>query len=81
MSDSDFDEELQFQLKALALAFGYDFYGHVTETSPGNSQINTRNLLALGCWARNQRIWVLRLVKFLNRGIVHAVNTGLVSRV
>ena len=48
MPDSDFDEELQFQLKALALAFGYDFYGHVTETSPGNSQINTRNLLALG---------------------------------
>ena len=79
MSDSDFDEELQFPLKAED--FGYDFYGHVTETSPGNSQINTRNLLALGCWARNQRIWVLRLVKSLNRGIVHAVNTGLVSRV
>ena len=79
MSDSDFDEELQFPLKAED--FGYDFYGHVTETSPGNSQINTRNLLALGCWARNQRIWVLRLVKSLNRGIVHAVNTDLVSRV
>ena len=79
MSDSAFDEELQFPLKAED--FGYDFYGHVTETSPGNSQINTRNLLALGCWARNQRIWVLRLVKSLNRGIVHAVNTGLVSRV
>ena len=79
MSDSDFDEELQFPLKAED--FGYDFYGHVTETSPGNSQINTRNLLALGCWAGNQRIWVLSLVKSLNRGIVHAVNTGLVSRV
>ena len=79
MSDSDFDEELQFPLKAED--FGYDFYGHVTETSPGNSQINTRNLLALGCWARNQRIWVLRLVKSLNHGIVHAVNAGLVSRV
>ena len=79
MSDSDFDEELQFPLKAAAL--DYDFYGPLTETSPGNSQINTRNLLALGCWARNQRIWVLRLVKSLNRGIVHAVNTDLVSRV
>ena len=79
MSDSDFDEELQFPLKADD--FGYDFYGHVTETSLGFSQVNARSHLALGCWARNQRIWVLRLVKSLNRGIVHAVNTGLVSRV
>ena len=79
MSDSAFDEELQFPLKAED--FDYDFYCPPTEISPGNSQINTRNLLALGCWARNQRIWVLRLVKSLNRGIVHAVNTGLVSRV
>ena len=39
ISDSDFDEELQFPLKAED--FGYDFYGHITETSPGNSQINT----------------------------------------
>ena len=56
MSDSAFDEERQFPLKALAL--DYDFYGHVTETSLGFSQVNARSHLALGCWARNQRIWV-----------------------
>ena len=56
MSDSAFDEERQFPLKALD--FGYHFYGHLTETSPGNSQINTRSHLALGCWVCDQMTWV-----------------------
>ena len=38
MSDSDFDEELQFPLKAED--FGYDFYCHLTETPLGASQVN-----------------------------------------
>ena len=77
ISDSAFREAFQFHLKAVALY--YDFYCHLTETSPGNSQINIKIHLALGCWAGNQRIWVLRLVKYLNRGIVHNVNKLLVS--
>ena len=56
ISDSDFDVERQFPLKAVD--FDYDFYCHVTETSPGNSQINARSHLALGCWVCDQMTWV-----------------------
>ena len=77
ISDSAFDEELKFPLKAVA--FDYDFYCHLTQTSLGASQVNERSLFNRGYWARNQRIWVLRLVKYLNRGIVHVVNKPLAS--
>ena len=37
ISDSAFDEELKFSLKAAA--FDYDFYCHLTETSLGAIQV------------------------------------------